>query len=158
VNCLLLVIVNHLGHWSVMKKAKANDFFAPPEPEKYNWQNRVVLITEDEEVNFYYLKTIFKKTDARIIRARNGKEAVEIIETHKGDIDLVLMDLNMPVMDGYEAMRIIKTRHPGIPIIAQTAYTLTEDRRKCMKAGFNDYISKPINRLALFRLVNENLS
>lgn len=118
----------------------------------------MVLITEDEEVNFFYLKTIFKKTDAQIIRARNGKEAVDIIAQYSGDIDLILMDLNMPVMDGYEAMRIIKSQHPEIPIIAQTAYTLTEDRHKCMQAGFNDYISKPINRTALFRLVNDNLS
>jgi len=141
-----------------MNKQDKKDFFVPREPEKYNWDNRVVLITEDEEVNFFYLKTIFKKTEARIIRAKNGKEAVDIIEKYGGRIDLILMDINMPVMDGYEAMRIIKTKHPKIPIIAQTAYTLTEDRRKCMQAGFNDYISKPINRMALFRLVNDNLS
>lgn len=125
---------------------------------QYHWNNRVVLITEDEEVNFFYLKTLLKKTEARIIRARNGKEAVDLIAQHKGAIDLVLMDLNMPVMDGYEAMRIIKSRHPHIPIIAQTAYTLNNDRHKCLKAGFTDYIAKPINRVALFRMVNENLS
>jgi two-component system cell cycle response regulator DivK len=141
-----------------MEQTEPKDYIAEIENSQYQWTNKVVLITEDEEVNFYYLKTIFKKTEARIIRAKNGKEAVEIIEEHKGDIDLVLMDLNMPVMDGYEAMRIIKSQHPEIPIIAQTAYTLSEDRNKCMQAGFNDYIAKPINRLALFRLVNENLS
>ena len=132
--------------------------YYPSDPGSYRWENKVVLITEDEEVNFFYLKTIFKKTDARIIRAKNGKEAVDIISKHRGDIDLILMDLNMPVMDGYEAMKIIKSRHPKIPIIAQTAYTLTEDRHKCLEAGFNDYIAKPINRVALFRLVNDNLS
>ena len=125
---------------------------------QYHWNNKVVLITEDEEVNFFYLKTLLKKTEARVIRAKNGKEAVDLIARHHGEIDLVLMDLNMPVMDGYEAMRIIKSRHPHIPIIAQTAYTLNNDRHKCLKAGFNDYISKPINRVALFRMVNENLS
>jgi len=125
---------------------------------EYHWNNKVVLITEDEEVNFFYLKTLLKKTEARIIRAKNGKEAVDIITEHQGQIDLILMDLNMPVMDGYEAMRIIKSRHPEIPIIAQTAYTLNNDRHKCLQAGFNDYISKPINRIALFRMVNENLS
>ena len=127
------------------------------QPE-YHWNNRVLLITEDEEINFYYLKTLLKKTEATIIRAKNGKEAVDIIAEYKGHIDLILMDLNMPVMDGYEAMRIIKSRHPGIPIIAQTAYTLNNDRMKCLNAGFNDYIAKPINRVALFRMVNENLS
>jgi CheY-like chemotaxis protein len=141
-----------------MDTFSSQDYLSELEKKDYHWENRVVLITEDEEVNFFYLKTLFKKTHATVLRAKNGKEAVEIIEKNKGHIDLVLMDLNMPVMNGYEAMRIIKQRHPEIPIIAQTAYTLTEDRSKCMKAGFNDYISKPITRAALFRLVNENLS
>ncbi len=124
----------------------------------YRWNNRVVLITEDEEVNFYYLKTLLQKADAKVIRAKNGKEAVDIITEFEGGIDLILMDLNMPVMDGYEAMRIIKSRHPSIPIIAQTAYTLNNDRNRCLQAGFNDYIAKPINRMALYRMVNDNLS
>jgi len=141
-----------------MRNSNIKGTLAMPDYKNYQWENKVVLITEDEEVNFFYLKTIFKKTEAKIIRAKNGKEAVDLIRENGGDIDLVLMDLNMPVMDGYEAMRIIKSKHPKIPIIAQTAYTLTEDRNKCMQAGFNDYISKPINRVALFRLVNENLS
>jgi len=141
-----------------MEYSSAEGILVKPDYNNYKWENRVVLITEDEEVNFYYLKTIFKKTEATIIRAKNGKEAVEIIAANHGSIDLILMDLNMPVMDGYEAMKIIKGKHPEIPIIAQTAYTLSEDRNKCLKAGFNDYISKPINRVALFRLVKENLS
>jgi CheY-like chemotaxis protein len=124
----------------------------------YHWNNRVVLITEDEEVNFYYLKTLLQRANAKVLRAKNGKEAVDIISEYKGEIDLILMDLNMPVMDGYEAMRIIKSRHPSIPIIAQTAYTLNNDRNRCLQAGFNDYIAKPINRLALYRMVNDNLS
>ena len=132
--------------------------FSSAESDHYQWNNRVLLITEDEEVNFYYLKALLRKTKARVIRAKNGKEAVDIIAEHSGEIDLILMDINMPVMDGYEALKIIKSRHPEIPIIAQTAYTLSDDRLKCLKAGFNDYISKPINRLALLRMVNENLS
>ena len=128
------------------------------EEQKYNWDNRVLLITEDEEVNFFYLKTLLKKTEARIIRAKNGREAVDIIAQHPGEIDLVLMDINMPVMDGFEALRIIKSKNPGMPVIAQTAYNLDNDRHKCLQAGFNDYIAKPINRVALFRLVNENFS
>lgn len=141
-----------------MEYTSQGQIITKPDYNNYRWENRVVLITEDEEVNFFYLKTIFKKTEAKILRARNGREAVDLIRENGGSIDLVLMDLNMPVMDGYEAMKIIKSKHPEIPIIAQTAYTLSEDRNKCLKAGFNDYISKPINRVALFRLVKENLS
>jgi len=132
--------------------------FSSAENDQYKWNNRVLLITEDEEVNFFYLKALLRKTNARVIRAKNGKEAVDIIASHQGEIDLILMDINMPIMDGYEALKIIKSRHPEIPVIAQTAYTLTDDRLKCLKAGFTDYISKPINRLALLRMVNENLS
>ena len=141
-----------------MEEESASAISTVVDQPEYHWNNRVVLITEDEEINFYYLKTLLKKTEAVILRAKNGKEAVDIITRQKGRVDLILMDLNMPVMDGYEAMRIIKSRHPGIPIIAQTAYTRNNDRLKCLKAGFNDYIAKPINRLALFRMVNENLS
>jgi CheY-like chemotaxis protein len=141
-----------------MKNQDAATVSPIDEQQQYQWNNRVVLITEDEEVNFFYLKTLLKKTEARVIRAKNGKEAVDIIAENQGEIDLILMDLNMPVMDGYEAMRRIKAKHPHIPIIAQTAYTLNNDRHKCLKAGFNDYIAKPINRIALFRMVNENLS
>jgi len=141
-----------------MKNQESVNIYPLSKQPEYHWSNRVVLITEDEEVNFFYLKTLLKKTEARVLRAKNGKEAVDIIAEYKGDIDLVLMDINMPVMDGYEAMRIIKARHPDLPIIAQTAYTLNNDRRKCLKAGFNDYIAKPINKVALFRLVNDNLS
>jgi len=141
-----------------MKKADKDYSFDSRKPPEYHWNNRVVLITEDEEVNFFYLKTLLQKANAKVIRAKNGKEAVDIINHHKGGVDLILMDLNMPVMDGYEAMRIIKAKHPSIPIIAQTAYTMNNDRHRCLEAGFNDYIAKPINRLALYRMVNENLS
>ncbi|MGW8314258.1 MAG: response regulator [Bacteroidales bacterium] len=141
-----------------MENHDAPEIYSPEDQKEYHWTNKVVLITEDEEVSFFYLKTLLKKTEVRILRAKNGKEAVDLISRHPGGIDLVLMDLNMPVMDGYEAMRIIKSQHPEIPIIAQTAYTLNNDRHKCLQAGFNDYISKPINRVALFRMVNDNLS
>lgn len=141
-----------------MKKAESDYLHNSRMQPDYDWNNRVVLITEDEEVNFFYLKTLLQKADAKVIRAKNGKEAVDIISKYKGGIDLILMDLNMPVMDGYEAMRIIKSQHPSIPIIAQTAYTMNNDRHRCLEAGFNDYIAKPINRLALYRMVNENLS
>ena len=141
-----------------MEEKESVSIFPIIEQPEYHWNNRVVLITEDEEVNFFYLKTLLKKTKARILRAKNGKEAVDIIAEHKGEVDLILMDINMPVMDGYEAMRIIKSKHPDLPIIAQTSYTLNNDRHKCLKAGFNDYIAKPVNRVALFRMVNDNLS
>ena len=126
--------------------------------EEFDWKNRVFLITEDEEVNFFYLQTLLKKTSARVLRAKNGQEAVEIIAQNNHTIDLILMDINMPVMDGYEATRVIKSLHPHIPIVAQTAYTYSEDREKCMRAGFNEYLAKPIRKRVLLDLLSSLLT
>ncbi|HDR67426.1 MAG TPA: response regulator [Bacteroidaceae bacterium] len=138
-------------------EAEANSLFNSIHTEDFDWQDRVFLITEDEEVNFFYLKTLLKRTSARILRATNGQEAVDLITGNNHKVDLILMDINMPVMNGYEAARIIKSTHPHIPIVAQTAYSHTEDREKCLKAGFNDYIAKPIRKAALFNLVGKLL-
>jgi len=130
--------------------------YTMPEELNFTWENRVILITEDEEVNFFYLKTLLKNTHAKILRAKNGKEAVDLIKENTS-IDLILMDLSMPVMDGYEAMKSIKALFPSIPIIAQTAFTLSEDREKCLNAGFNDYIAKPIKKRNLLNLMSDHL-
>ncbi len=126
------------------------------DPTQYNWKDRVFLVTEDEEVNYFYLKTLLKSTSAKIIRAKNGQEALDIINSTE-KIDLILMDINMPVMDGLEATRLIKSVHPEIPIIAQTAYTMSEDRNKCLQAGFNEYIAKPVRKTTLFPIMSEFL-
>jgi CheY-like chemotaxis protein len=125
---------------------------------KYKWDDFVFLITEDEDVNFIYLKALLKKTSARIIRARNGQEAVEIINRGTDRIDLILMDINMPVMDGYEATRRIKSYNPKIPIVAQTAYAWTYDRKEWQKAGFIEYLTKPIRSQTLLSLIHNLLN
>lgn len=109
-----------------------------------NWQNKIILITEDEENNFKLLKAILAPSKARLIWAKNGKEAVEICKTNPL-IDLVLMDLKMPEMTGYEATELIKKFRKKLPIIAQTAYAMADERAKTKEAGFDDFITKPIN-------------
>ena len=129
-------------------------------PEKGNnedVENRnTILIVEDEEVNFMFIEILLLeqlKLDCHIIHAVNGKEAVEICKTDK-HIDLVLMDLKMPVMNGFEATKLIKELRPDLPIIAQSAYTSTEDRKKAEDAGCNDFISKPIKKEKLKNSIN----
>ncbi|MCW3785633.1 response regulator [Plebeiibacterium sediminum] len=105
-----------------------------------------VLITEDEEINLFYLNTVINKiakTEVEILQANNGKEAVDLCNSHP-DIDVVFMDIKMPVMDGYEATKIIKENHPNIAIIVQTAYSTEEDRKRAFNSGCDDFISKPI--------------
>ncbi|MDA9875870.1 response regulator [Flavobacteriaceae bacterium] len=85
--------------------------------------------------------------------AKNGAEAVEICKKND-DINLVLMDLKMPVMDGFEAVKLIKEIRPKLPIVAQTAFSSIEDKEKVFAAGFNDFLSKPINKEALLDVIN----
>ena len=103
---------------------------------------KTILIAEDNESN-YILMTYILKRNYQIVRAHNGREAVEISE--KGGIDLILMDLKMPVMNGLEATRIIKDATPELPIIMLTANAFENDRLAAMNAGCDDFLSKPIN-------------
>jgi CheY-like chemotaxis protein len=91
-----------------------------------------------------------------IIRAVNGQMAVEIC-LNNPSIDLVLMDIKMPIMDGFEAIEQIQPIRPNLPIIAQTAYSSSEDKAKIEFAGFTDYITKPLNRERLFELLEQYL-
>jgi len=116
----------------------------------------VILVAEDDDINYFLISEIFKKTPFHLIRAKTGKEAVEACDSHR--INLVLMDLKMPVMDGYEATKILKERFPDLPVIAVTAYALSGDYSKIQNSGFDGYIPKPINHKALFEIIEKKIS
>ncbi len=119
--------------------------FSPPVEKKgvKDWKNKTILIAEDVESNFIYLQELLKPTGVNLIWAQDGAKAVEKLKTNK-EIDLVLMDILMPEMDGYEAARKAKQMRPEIPVIAQTAYSLEGDRDKSDLKNFDDYLIKPI--------------
>jgi len=108
------------------------------------YKTKSFLIAEDEEINYLFLEELLKTTGAELYWAANGAEAVKQIEDHP-EIDLILMDIKMPVMNGYEATQIIRKKNSKVKIIATTAYAFVEDREKVMSAGCDSYISKPIN-------------
>jgi len=121
-----------------------------------NTHKYTILIAEDEAINFLFLEILLKKQidlGCAIIHAKNGAEAVEICKKND-DINLVLMDLKMPVMDGFEAVKLIKEIRPKLPIVAQTAFSSIEYKEKVFAAGFNDFLSKPINKEALLDVIN----
>lgn len=120
--------------------------------ETYNLVGKKILIAEDEETNYFYLETVLKRTGATLYRAKNGEEAVKVCE-EQSDLDLVLMDIKMPDLNGLDATRMIRKFNATLPIIAQTAYALVGERNKCLNAGCNDYISKPINRESLLKMI-----
>jgi len=110
-----------------------------------------ILVAEDEEINYLYMEILLKdkiNLDCIIIHAKDGEEAVSICNTQP-EIDVVLMDLKMPNMNGFEALRLIKKKRSKLPIVAQTAFSSAEDIEKIKAAGFDDYISKPISEEAL---------
>jgi signal transduction histidine kinase/ABC-type uncharacterized transport system substrate-binding protein/ActR/RegA family two-component response regulator len=118
-----------------------------------------ILIAEDDENNYLYLKELFTSEvdfTYSLIHAKNGVEAIEFCQKNE-KIDIVLMDIKMPLINGYEATKKIKSQFPNLPVIAQTAFSTAAEKELAMKHGFNDFISKPISKEKLFELINKHL-
>lgn len=115
-----------------------------------------ILIAEDEDFNYMFIQEILNDQNINIIRATSGEEAVELCKSNS--IDLVLMDLKIPIMDGFEATREIRKFLPNLPIIAQTAYTVEVETKKAFTIGCNDLISKPYKKEFLISKINEWLN
>ena len=121
--------------------------------DSFQWSGKTILIVEDAPISYELLKKFLKDTEVKILHASNGEEAVDMCIS-KQEIDLVLMDIQLPIMDGLEATLRIKKFRPELPIIAQTANAMNEDRPNILNAGCNDYISKPINKLELLKKID----
>jgi len=119
-----------------------------------NWNNKTLLIAEDEESNFRYLEMLLKNKGIKVIKAENGYEAIDKIRENN-HIDLILMDIKMPEMNGLEATTRIKKMKPNIPIIIQTAYAMQNDEKMSKEAGCDDFITKPIQRDKLLSLIEK---
>lgn len=131
------------------------------EPEDVNHKyfqqklsGKTILIAEDEDLNFLLMAEFFKDANVNILRAENGKEAVELFKSNEG-ISLVIMDLKMPVMSGYDATIEIKKIRPKVPVIAQTAYAMSTDRANALSVGCDDYIAKPIVFEEFIKLISK---
>lgn len=115
-----------------------------------------VLIAEDEDISYIFLSNILKRASFDVLRAKNGQEAVDLCKEQE-EINLVLMDINMPVLDGLEATRIIKTFRSDLPVIAVTAYTLNNTELMARDAGCDDYLSKPVQKETLILSITKHL-
>lgn len=138
-------------------KQEKPETFIPESIEKCLKDNYKILIAEDDEMSYLFLKNLLEKKGFRITYAKNGAEAVEMVQ-NDDEISLVLMDIKMPVMNGEEAIRQIRTFNKNIPIIAQTAYAMPADRNKFLEIGSSDYISKPIETNTLFKLLRKYMN
>lgn len=117
-----------------------------------NPKNVIVLVAEDDELNYMYLAAVLKSLNYQFIHVLNGQEAVDQCKQNS-EISIVLMDIKMPVMSGTEATKLIREFRPNLPIIATTAYSYIDDKRCFLEAGCNDYITKPIRKKELLSLI-----
>jgi CheY-like chemotaxis protein len=119
-----------------------------------NWKDKRILIVEDDQLSIRFLTTVLKDSQADLLYAKSGREAVNKVREHQ-DLDLILMDVQLPGMSGNEAASRIRQFNDKIPIIAQTAHAMSEDRVKSIDAGCDDYITKPINISLLLNKISE---
>ncbi|RLD62519.1 MAG: hypothetical protein DRJ05_00150 [Bacteroidetes bacterium] len=123
------------------------------ERKAFNWDDRLILVVEDDMMSYVYLKEILKSTNAKVLHAPDGKKAVDMAYENP-NIDLILMDIKLPELDGYEATRQIKEFRKDVPIIAQTAYAMMDERQKGYEVGCVEYVTKPINRQKMLQTMN----
>ncbi|MBU8893556.1 MAG: PAS domain-containing protein [Bacteroidales bacterium] len=137
-------------------KGQREDVIKKEDESIKNWESNTILIAEDEESNYRVLQMALRRTNVNILRAKNGQQAVDICKANK-KINLVLMDIKMPELNGIEAAKEIKQIRPELPIIAQTAYAMAEDIEITLAAGCCDYLSKPIKTKKLISTLNKYL-
>ncbi len=117
------------------------------------WNNITLLVVEDVTSSIMYYKSAFKYTGAKVLIATDGKQALEIVENNP-NIDIIIMDIVMPKMDGLEATHKIKEINPNIKVIIQTAYVLTHTEYQCYNAGCDAFLKKPVSLKELFELID----
>jgi signal transduction histidine kinase len=118
----------------------------------YNWSNRHILVAEDEELNWQFVREMLRQTGATIHRARNGREVVS--QTRKLRPDAILMDIKMPEMSGIDAARKIRGFNDTVPIIVQTAFVMAEEKEESILAGCNHFVTKPLDRTTIMELID----
>lgn len=151
-------IESELGHGStfyftipfVKPEIKKKTFDKTDEVDKKLWDNKTVVVVEDDMASYEYIKEVLFDTRMNLVHFSTRLDVVNFLEEFD-KVDLILMDINLPGMDGIEATKRIRQVNKYIPIIAQTAYAMSNDKEKCIDAGCTDYIAKPY-------VVNELLS
>ncbi|PLX04631.1 MAG: response regulator [Marinilabiliales bacterium] len=127
-----------------------------PDNNNYNWSEKTILIVEDTDTSIMYYRAALKKSKVKLVCAENGLQAVELVKQGR-HFDLILMDINMPLLNGIEATKQIKSINPKIPVIVQTAYVLNDERIKSFEAGCDGFMAKPVKIQQLFDTIESLL-
>jgi len=124
----------------------------PLSNKSYDWTGRRIIVAEDEPLNWMFIKEMLSRTGAEVVHAKNGREAIRLTREQKPDV--ILMDLKMPEVSGIEATRTIRQFDAGVPIIAQTAFVMAEEKEESQRAGCNFFITKPLDRTELMEIID----
>ena len=141
---------------SILVKSEENEVTMVQEKDFYDFTGKTIIIAEDIIENFELIKILLRKTNANLIHAENGADAIQKFKSAE-KTDLILMDIRMPVMNGYDATKELKKINPNLPIIALTAHAFSEEKTKCLNAGCDDFISKPIDEKSLLLIIEKFL-
>jgi PAS domain S-box-containing protein len=125
-----------------------------PSSDIKSWEGKKLLIAEDDHSNYYFLYEALKETGVEILWSQDGEQTIDMFRKNK-DLNLVLMDINMPLKNGYECTRVIKKERTDLPVIAQTAYAMSGEREISREAGCDDYLSKPIKVTELLNTLSQ---
>ena len=143
--------VPYISGITTKKSSKATDKI------RLDWKGKTILIAEDEDTNFTFIDTLIRPTSAAVIRAKDGIEAINICKNNS-EIDLVLMDIKLPGINGLEATKKIRKFRKSLPIIAHTAYAMSVDEDECLKAGCDAYVCKPVKTDPFLKLIRQYIN
>lgn len=116
----------------------------------YQFPGKTILVVEDIDTSIKFYDAALRKSMAKIMWAYDGEEAIDILENNIDDIDLILLDLNLPNINGFEVLKLLRSKNKELPVIVQTAYILSGERKISLELGANGFISKPVHLSELF--------
>ena len=125
--------------------------------EKITWPGKKILIVEDDKFSFEFIRLSLRDRGLEILHSADGEQALRAFSENR-DLDLILLDIQIPAIDGFTVCKKIRERDADIPIIAQTAYALNDEQAKCEEAGCNAYLSKPLNIDKLISTIDQYLA
>ena len=111
---------------------------------KYDWKDKIILVVEDDDANYLYFKSLLKKTGAKVVWKKNGHDALNFINDRDQQIDLILLDVLIPFVNGIEVTRELRKTRKSLPVLVVTAYTSKEIRQSCFLSGCNEFLVKPV--------------
>ena len=142
--------------YKILDNKETKLLYTPEKKVEVDWEDKVILVVEDATSNYLLIENYLKSTKIQVFWAKSGKEAIDIFKETE-HLDLVLMDIQLPGINGYEVTKLIKAYNQNVPVIAQTAYALSGEKEHSLKEGCDDYIAKPFKKETLIEVLSKHI-